>query len=189
MFYVFTFIASEVLSLVWGARLLGGLNVFFLVLLCGAFGLWLVANQGWMTMYRLRAEAVGGRPLEKALLRSLVVLFAGLLLMSPGFFSDFLALVLLFPLTGNWAAKALQRKFVAGVAKGRTQFFWTNTGPFQRGPFTQNPFEQGFGPQDSSHQRPFSPYDSGFPGTGERPVRDVTPVKIEQIPAKKEPKD
>ncbi len=96
-FLVISLPVIEVASIVEVSRLVGPLATFLLLAAGVAFGAFLIRTQS-MTMGRRAYEAMqaGTRP-EQTMLDGTAVIFAGLLFIIPGFFTDLLALFLLLP--------------------------------------------------------------------------------------------
>ncbi|WP_298266488.1 FxsA family protein [Geobacter sp.] len=108
----------ELYLLIKVGKLIGALPTVALVLAISMTGAWLVRAQGFAILSRIRADLAQGRPPAAGLLDGALVLFGGLLLLTPGFFTDFLGLFFLIPPTraiikqflGLW----LQKKLAGG---------------------------------------------------------------------------
>jgi UPF0716 protein FxsA len=115
-FLVISLPVIEVASIVEVSRLIGGYATFLLLAAGIAFGAFLVRSQS-MTMGRRVFEAVqAGTPPEQTMLDSGATIFAGLLFMIPGFFTDILALLLLFPV----ARRSIWRGIAFGMRRRGT---------------------------------------------------------------------
>jgi len=168
MFYIFIIIALDIASLVLGSRAFGIINILFLVMIFGFIGMWLMVNQGWLALRRMQTQ-----PIDIAISRSLLTLLAGILFITPGFFSDVLAFICIFPPTSFFLAKYLQLR----LAK--------NGGVFTFGRFSNS---QGFGGSGSFGQPTWEDASNSSSEFGRRPVRDVTPPsekkgEVHHIPA------
>ena len=75
---------------------IGGLTTFVLLLCIAAAGVHLIRRQGYRTLLAVQASMQRQELPAVAMLDSLIVFLAGVLLIVPGFLSDALALVLLF---------------------------------------------------------------------------------------------
>lgn len=96
-FLVISLPVIEVASIVEVSRLVGPFATFLLLAAGVAFGAFLIRTQS-MTMGRQVYEAMqAGAPPEQTMLDSAAVIFAGLLFIIPGFFTDLLAVFLLLP--------------------------------------------------------------------------------------------
>lgn len=119
LFLIFSVVpVIEIYLLIKVGRLVGALPTVALLLLISFAGAWLVRAQGFAIMGRIQSELASGRIPAASMLDGAVVLIGGLLLLTPGFFTDFLGLFCLIPLTramikqylGLW----LQRKLSSG---------------------------------------------------------------------------
>ncbi len=78
-----------------------------LVLFTGVTGAWLVKHQGWRTMRRVQEELRAGHLPGDALFDGVLVLAAGLLLLTPGVLTDLTGILLLIPFTRAIAKRRL----------------------------------------------------------------------------------
>ncbi len=109
----------ELYLLIKVGRVIGALPTVALVLGISLGGAWLVRHQGFEIARRVQAELAQGRLPAAELLDGALVLVGGVLLLTPGFFTDFLGLFFLIPFTravikrllGRW----LQRRLGRGV--------------------------------------------------------------------------
>lgn len=119
LFLIFSIIpVIEIYLLIKVGRLAGALPTVALLLFISFAGAWLVRSQGFAIMGRIQRELASGRIPAASMLDGAVILIGGLLLLTPGFFTDFIGLFFLFPLTramikqylGLW----LQKKLAGG---------------------------------------------------------------------------
>ena len=107
----------ELYLLIRVGSLIGALPTVALVLGISLAGAWLVRHQGFEIARRVQAELAQGRLPAAELLDGALVLVGGVLLLTPGFFTDFLGLFFLIPLTraavkrllGRWLERRLGR--------------------------------------------------------------------------------
>ena len=120
LFILFTVVpVIELYLLIKVGRVIGALPTVALVLGISLAGAWLVRHQGFEIARRIQAELAQGRLPAAELLDGALVLVGGVLLLTPGFFTDFLGLFFLIPFTravikqllGRW----LQRRIGRGV--------------------------------------------------------------------------
>jgi UPF0716 protein FxsA len=100
----------ELALIVWVGGQLGVVDTLGLLILCSLLGALLVKHQGLGVLRRVRAELDAGRLPAAALLDGVAVLAAGALLLTPGFLTDALGLVLLLPPARRWLRGALLRR-------------------------------------------------------------------------------
>ena len=103
-----------------------------LLIVVSVVGAWLVKWQGIFTMAGMRGELVQGRLPGKQLVDGALVLVAGALMLTPGFITDAIGLVLLIPPTRAVVRRILIRRF-----QGRIQTM-TFEPPGQAGPAGQS---------------------------------------------------
>jgi UPF0716 protein FxsA len=85
-----------------------------LVVLAAVIGAAVIRSQGFRSFEKLRAAMATGEDPGPALLDGALVLFAGVLLLIPGFLTDVAGLVLLIPA----ARAAMMRRAAAGIREG-----------------------------------------------------------------------
>jgi len=104
----------EIYLLLKIGSLIGALPTVALLLAVSLTGAWLVRQQGFEILRRIQAELSQGRLPAAELLDGAMVLVGGVLLMTPGFFTDFLGLFFLIPVT-----RILIKQVVARWIQGR----------------------------------------------------------------------
>ena len=87
------------------------LNTIGLLLLLSLVGVWLTKQQGLSVISRIRRQLDTGRMPTNELIDGGLVLAGGLLLIAPGFVTDGLGLLLLFPPTRVVARRIVKRRF------------------------------------------------------------------------------
>lgn len=112
---VLLFLGCEVLSVAWMAKSVGALGVLGLMVLGFVIGSQLLRGMAGLSQVMVLGELArgGGRMSFYQMLWPLRIPLAGMLLMLPGFFSDFLALLLLVPFRGG---KTVHTQRTAGAA-------------------------------------------------------------------------
>lgn len=98
----------ELLLLLHVGKHLGPFTTLSLILLTGALGAWLARTQGLKVLHRLTGALSEGRLPREEVLEGLLVLAAGLLLLTPGLLSDATGLFLLLPPCRTWARQRLE---------------------------------------------------------------------------------
>jgi UPF0716 protein FxsA len=109
----------EIYLLIKVGSLIGALPTVALVLSTSLAGAWLVRHQGFEILRRIQSELAQGRLPAAELLDGAMVLVGGVLLLTPGFFTDFLGLFFLIPFTRaaikQFARLWLQRRLSRGT--------------------------------------------------------------------------
>ena len=90
---------AELYVIIKVAQNTGVLNSIMLLILVSIIGAWLVRAQGMGIIRKIKSQLAGGQLPNKELVDGGLVLFAGALMLTPGFLTDALGLLLLFPLT------------------------------------------------------------------------------------------
>ena len=97
---------------------IGAWQTIAIVLLAGAFGAWLVKHEGLRALRAIQAELASGRLPTDSMIDALLVLVAGVLLITPGLITDACGFLLILP-----PVRALVRRIVK--ARFRARFtFW-----------------------------------------------------------------
>lgn len=89
--------AAELWVLILLNRRIGLGPTLAILLLTGLTGFWLARWQGWRTVQRIQRELAAGQIPSAAVLDGVLILVAGLLLITPGFVTDVAGFLLLLP--------------------------------------------------------------------------------------------
>lgn len=112
---VVPFVELWVIVEVW--RAIGGIETLLVLLTVSVLGAWMVKREGLSVWTRLNAQLAQGRVPTDELLDGALVLFAGALLLTPGFVTDGVGLLLLFP-PSRAGLRALVRRQVRRRIEG-----------------------------------------------------------------------
>jgi UPF0716 protein FxsA len=119
LFLCFTLIpVIELYLLIKVGTLIGGFNTILIVILTGFAGAWLARMEGMNTMLKVRRNLDQGIMPAEDLMDALIILIAGLVLITPGLMTDVFGLMLLWPVTRNAFKRFLRKKFDEIQAKG-----------------------------------------------------------------------
>jgi UPF0716 protein FxsA len=100
LFLVFIVVPiAELYVIVQVADLIGVLETIALLIVVSIVGTWLMKQQGMAVWRRLRTTLEQGRMPGDEVSDGAMILFGGALLLTPGFLTDILGLILLFPPT------------------------------------------------------------------------------------------
>jgi len=108
----------ELYVIVQVAQGIGILNTLALLVVVGVVGAWLVKREGLGVLRRIRAALDRGQLPHREVVDGALVLFAGALMLTPGFVSDGLALVLLAPPTRAVVRSAILGALARGTKVG-----------------------------------------------------------------------
>ena len=134
--FLFLFVVVPLVELILLGKLSGAVGFFstvMIVVVTGMLGARLARSQGTQAWLRIQKEFEAGRLPKAELVDGLMVLVAGVLLVTPGVLTDLTGFAFLLP-----PIRALVRPFLVRWAQSRVRA----KSPGQR---TQNPFSQGFG--------------------------------------------
>ena len=98
----------------------------FLVVVTGVLGAWLARREGLRTLHRVQEDMAAGRPPTLTLMEGVMVLVAGVVLVTPGILTDLAGFALLVPSIRRWVAqrmaKSLKRRIVMAHPGGVDPF-------------------------------------------------------------------
>jgi UPF0716 protein FxsA len=117
---------AELAVIITVAQSIGVLNAIGLMIAVSIVGAWLAKREGLGMLTRIRAALDRGEMPSREVADGFLILFAAALMITPGFITDCLALVLLFPPTRalvrrTLLATALRRGQVTVVSGGRVR--------------------------------------------------------------------
>ena len=119
LFLLFSFVPLiELYLLIRIGNVIGAVNTIVLVFVTGIVGAYLARREGIRTFQRIQVLMGQGEMPGEALLHALLILMAGLVLITPGILTDVLGLLLLIPVTRQrilvWLRGVLERKVASG---------------------------------------------------------------------------
>lgn len=110
---------AEIAVLIAVGQRIGALETITLMVAVSVGGAFLAKRQGLETLRRIRAELALGRVPGAEVVDGLVILLAGALLLTPGFITDGVALVMLLPPARAGLRRGLRRRFADRVVTVR----------------------------------------------------------------------
>ncbi len=112
LFLAFTIIpVLEIYLLIKLGTFLGALNTVIIVILTGMLGAYLARLEGLHTMIKVREGLNRGEMPAEGMLDALLILVAGIVLLTPGFLTDITGLLMLIPQTRLLFKRWLRKKF------------------------------------------------------------------------------
>lgn len=119
LFLVFTLVPIiEVWLLIKIGRVIGALPTVTILLIISMVGAWLARSQGFRTIVAIRDDLSAGRLPAAHFLDGAIILAGGILLLTPGFFTDVLGLFFLIPvsrgLLKQWLRAWLEQRLRRG---------------------------------------------------------------------------
>ena len=118
LFLAFTIIPIiEIYLLIEIGSMFGALTTVTLVILTGFIGAFLARMQGLQTLYHMQESLREGRMPSGELLDTLLIVIAGLVLLTPGFLTDSVGFLLLIPTTRNsikyWLRRQIELRYMS----------------------------------------------------------------------------
>lgn len=95
-------LVAEIASIIWVGKALGIIPTILLLLVGGVVGVKVLKSVGTSVMEAFRSPVQTSSPIRGVGGMALTRVFAGLLFIVPGFFSDALALLILLPPVQGW---------------------------------------------------------------------------------------
>ena len=112
LFLLFTLIpVLEIYFLVEIGRAIGVIDTILLVFLTGFVGAWLAHRQGLQALFQVRMNLQQGIMPAEEIIDAMLILVAGLVLLTPGLITDFAGILLLIPACRQTFKRYLRRKF------------------------------------------------------------------------------
>ena len=115
LFLLFTLIPVIELSLLIEiGSYIGILNTVIIVILTALVGAYMVRMEGMGVMYRIQKNMQEGQFPAEEMISGAMILVAGALLLTPGFFTDIIGFLMVIPLSrnyiSNWIKKYIEKK-------------------------------------------------------------------------------
>jgi UPF0716 protein FxsA len=154
---------------------IGALNTIALLVLISLLGAWLVRREGLSVLSRAQREVDAGRVPTTSLVDGLLILAAGALLLTPGFLTDIVGVLLLLPpvraVVRRGLAARFRRRLASQGAGGPRVTVWRTArgGPSPNRPRNVVDVEEHEDPSDPLPPSPRSP-PPGASGERNRPL-------------------
>ena len=126
LFLLFTAVPVLELYLLFKAgSTIGAVNTFIIVLLTGVVGASLARSQGLSLMNEIQGKMNRGELPADSLVHGFLVLAGGLLLLTPGFMTDFLGFSMVLPLTRFFYVQMVKVWLARKIQSGNVKFYST----------------------------------------------------------------
>ncbi|NVL91489.1 MAG: membrane protein FxsA [Desulfobacterales bacterium] len=120
LFLAFTLVPFvEIYILIKIGSYIGAFNTVVVIILTGLLGALLARYQGLQTVLRVRESLQRGEIPGSEMLDALLILLAGIVLLTPGFLTDAAGIMLLVPRTRSLCKQWIRRKFTQWINQGR----------------------------------------------------------------------
>ena len=113
----------EILLLIEIGSRIGTLNTIFIIILTGILGGSMMRHQGFTIIRNIQEDLSQGRMPTGELINGALVLVGGILLLTPGFFTDAVGFVLLIPATRGFIRKKIQLLIRRKIESGDIHIF------------------------------------------------------------------
>ncbi|QPC47206.1 FxsA family protein [Mangrovibacillus cuniculi] len=112
--------ALEIWVLLLAGTNIGVMNTILLIIATGVLGAYLAKQQGKKTWIALQQSIASGQQPADYIVDGLCVLVGGVLLLTPGFITDFIGFYLLLPVTRKTLKKPIYTFFRNRMQNGNT---------------------------------------------------------------------
>ncbi|MDN4502523.1 FxsA family protein [Alteromonadaceae bacterium BrNp21-10] len=109
---------AEIALLINVGEQIGGWNTVGIVILTAAVGAYLVRQQGMATLFQAQTKMRAGQMPGQEMAEGLLLVIAGVLLVTPGFITDAFGFILTLPITRPLIAKVLLSKMQVNMVNG-----------------------------------------------------------------------
>jgi UPF0716 protein FxsA len=158
---------AELYVIIQVGQAIGALPTIAILIADSIIGSMLLRAQGRAAWRRFNTAVGEGRMPAREVTDGVLIIFGGAFLITPGFLSDIIGLILLIPPTRAAIRALIARRFVPRMVQERTAFIWRTEGPTPgRGPQRPGPDYDvegtahemdGEGPERESGERPRLP--------------------------------
>ena len=114
----------EILLLIEIGSRIGALNTIFIIILTGILGASLMRHQGFTIIRNIQRDLPQGQMPTGELINGALVLVGGIVLLTPGFFTDAVGFVLLLPPTRALILKKIQLLIRRKIESGDIHIFF-----------------------------------------------------------------
>jgi len=115
--------ALEIYTLIKAGEIIGLTATVMLVLATGIAGAYLARSQGLAILNAIQSEMQQGRMPSAQLLDGLLVLIGGIVLLTPGFWTDCLGFALLLPIGRQHLSRLLRRWLEQKIERGEFRIY------------------------------------------------------------------
>jgi len=113
----------EIVLLVYAGQKLGFWWTVGLLMMTGIIGFLLIQSQGVRTWHTVQEKMKRGEPPGYALLNGFILLVAGILLMFPGFLTDLIGILALFPFVRKSLSQYIIKRLYDKMKSGKFIIF------------------------------------------------------------------
>lgn len=119
LFLIFVLVpVIELTLLIEIGSVIGTMNTIAIILLTAVIGAYMVKLEGLGVMSRIQQNMNEGVFPAEELINGMMILIAGVLLLTPGFFTDVIGFLMVFPVTRNIIKKIARRIIEKKLSSG-----------------------------------------------------------------------
>jgi UPF0716 protein FxsA len=119
LFLLFTLIpVVELAFLIKVGSVIGAFNTITIVILTAVVGAYMVRLEGIGVMYRIQQNIQEGIFPAEELINGMMILISGALLLTPGFFTDAIGFLMVFPVSRNYIKRIARRYIEKKMSSG-----------------------------------------------------------------------
>ncbi len=108
--------------------MIGGWNTVGLIIVTAFVGAYLVRQEGLSTLQKAQQKMANNEVPGKEMMEGLMLVIAGVLLVTPGFITDIIGFLFVLPLSRQLMAGQLAKQMtVRAVQGGNQSFYYSNT--------------------------------------------------------------
>lgn len=111
--------AIEIGIFIWTGNLIGGWSVVLLIILTGIIGAGLVKQQGMVTWKRAQLSIYNREVPREQIIDGICIILGGILLLTPGFLTDFLGFLFVLPWTRGPFKKLIGLLIMKKISNGK----------------------------------------------------------------------
>ncbi|MFW5959594.1 MAG: FxsA family protein [Chitinivibrionales bacterium] len=102
---------------------IGAVNTVFIVIITGGLGAWLAKTQGVFILFKIREELNSGIIPKESLIEGVLILAAGLVLLTPGLVTDTGGFLLLIPAVRARILRFIKKKLSNRFSKKQERIY------------------------------------------------------------------
>ncbi len=119
LFLIFAVIpVIELALLIKVGSIIGTMNTISIVILTAVIGAYMVRSEGLGVMSRIQANMQEGIFPAEELINGMMILLAGALLLTPGFFTDVIGFFMVIPVSRNFLKRIARRYIEKKMSSG-----------------------------------------------------------------------
>ncbi len=119
LFLIFALVpVIELALLIKIGSFIGTFNTIIIVILTAISGAYMVKLEGLVVMYRIQKNMHEGIFPGEELINGMMILIAGALLLTPGFFTDVIGFLMVFPVSRDFIKKIARRYIEKKISSG-----------------------------------------------------------------------